>query len=99
MLIFTVHDLSLIDKDYEGDSYYINENEDASFAYIKDMIPNSEGYGSMYVSENFVKRQLEKIGVKKSNYFRFPRSLAGVQDIYILTNNNFDSQIDLSFYP
>jgi len=100
LLIFTVHDLSLINKDYNGDSYYINENEDASFTYIKDIIPSSEAYGSMYVSENFVKKQLEKIGVKKSNYFRYPRGLGGVQDIYILTkNNNYDDQVDLSNYP
>ena len=66
MLIFTVHDLSLINKDYDGDSYYINENEDASFTYIKDILPSSKAYGSMYVSENFIKNKLEINWFKKS---------------------------------
>ena len=100
MLILTVHDLSLVNKDIDGDSFYINENEDVHFKYIKDRIPSSEAYGSMYVSENFVQKQLEIIGVKKSNYYRYPMGLAGIQDIYVITNNSdFDNNLDFSTYP
>ena len=66
MLILTVHDLSLVNKDYDGDSFYIKENEDAPFNFIKDRIPSSEAYGSMYVSENFIKNKLEINWFKKS---------------------------------
>ena len=36
------------------------------FNFIKDRIPSSEAYGSMYVRENFIKNKLEINWFKKS---------------------------------
>lgn len=52
-----------------------------------------EIYGTTYVSENFVKRSLERATKPTHPYFRLPKSLAHEQDLYVVARS---SEINLA---
>ncbi len=100
ILIITVHDISLVPLYKNEEHYFIKGNEDIYFREVSDRIVGVEDYGTTYVSENFVSQQLRKIGVKTNQYCRYPKGLANLQDIYIISKKRIlDNQFDFSSFP
>ena len=85
-----------IDKEY----YYLKSNEDQLFYDVSDRIVDIKTYGTMYVSETFVRQQLRKIGVRDNQYFKYPKGLGHLQDIYVITKEKiFDNSLEFSAFP
>lgn len=79
MLIFSVHDMRLMAegaRPSDPDYHFVPHSESRTL--------DARSYGTTYVSENYVRRQLAKIVAPTAAVHRIPRGLAGFQDLYIV---------------
>lgn len=91
LLIFSVHDASLIDRP-AGDFTYRQISEEVHARSADGQLDTSQ-YGVAYVSEAFVRRVIEGLAFENRRYFRFERALWTTQDVYALSR---DRAFDLS---
>lgn len=99
-LIFTVHDLSLLEKPHlsvlqqfprgrKTNLVYIPSSEETAF-HSEDSPLRSSSYGGTFVSEAFVADVIAQLSFENRRYRRFPRALTGFQDVYVLRKHAND---------
>jgi SAM-dependent methyltransferase len=100
VLVFTVHDISLITA--QTDFFYSPVSED-SHSVVKDRLLKPESYGTAYVSEEFLRKCFEEMGLTDGHYARYRKCSGGLQDVYIVSRgtdrfegirfNTYDSEL------
>jgi SAM-dependent methyltransferase len=88
LLIFTVHDESL-NKNVQAtkqDIVYIPVSEELNLLSKDGRLPGVQ-YGTAFVSEGYVGKQIKNLRHPSSLYKRFIKGMWGLQDVYILSKN------------
>lgn len=82
VLAFTVHDISL--RRSEEDFIYSTQSEDSD-SVVEDSIKNANVYGTTFVSEPYLKRCFQDMGLGREHYTRYKLVSSGLQDVYIVS--------------
>lgn len=89
VLVFTVHDLSLLDRPPAQPILYCSSSEEGALPSA-DAPLAGELYGTTYVSEAFVGTVISRLAAECPRYARYPRGMWGQQDVYVLSRNSAD---------
>lgn len=93
ILIFSVHDISLIPTDVALDAggiYFTPESESRTL--------DKQLYGTAYVSEEFVSQAIKQIIGNGGAFTRIPKGLCGNQDLYAIVKNPSIKFSELNFH-
>lgn len=100
VLVFTVHDISLITS--QKNFAYFPVSEDSQ-SVVKDRLLKPESYGTAYVSEGYLRKCFQEMGLVAGNYARYRKCSGGLQDVYIVSRdtdrfegirfNTYDSEL------
>jgi|GEM_PF-239819 len=101
ILAFTAQDVSLYNGEIQDGFLYFSTSEDTLFTEIDDSLANSDPYGLTYVAEEYVYKQIIKMGLTRQNCFRYEKALARLQDVYVITKekNVFNNSLDFTNFP
>jgi SAM-dependent methyltransferase len=92
IIAFSVHDVALLEPmgiESQGDFTYLSTSEETAFRSQDEQLRDSH-YGSTFVSEKFVREVIVSLDFPSKTYARFPRSLIGKQDLYLLARDGTD---------
>ena len=95
VLVFSANDAELLPKSLRAPIYYKSISEE-TFARDDDGSPDDSQYGSTFVTQKFVAKNLARLMPRVGQWRRFPQCLWFVQDLYIVSRGGSDlSQLNL----
>ncbi len=100
VMVFTVHDQSLM-RNYnpsitKGKLVYSEVSEELNLVSQDGRLPGTH-YGTAYVDETFVKKEILKLNSENLHYTRYKKGMWELQDLYILSKDTGDLFSNLVF--
>jgi hypothetical protein len=67
---------------------------------VDDSITQKDKYGTAYISDNQMEKHLSELGIKKQNYFQYPKVFCGLQDIVVVSKKDsiFDDTLKFDYF-
>lgn len=100
VFVFSIHSTKIIGEDI--DFKYLDSSEDSNLvgSSIEDSITQTDKYGTAYISDSQMEKHLLELGIKKQNYYQYPKVFCGLQDIVVVSKkeNIFDDTLKFGYF-